>query len=168
MGFDDIAATHIVGPVFALHEDMRKDFCNEIAGFVFVENNDKVDNSERSKNEGTVAFKIHRAGGSLGAADGCITIEAHYEGIALRSGKSQILGVSTVEDVKTSVCEDERLSLLVNSVALLPCFLWREETGKIRRRGRKRERIPCVCRHFGGAFVRCDGGRNPKLRREVR
>jgi hypothetical protein len=61
MGFDDIAPTHIVGPVFAFHEDLREDFCNEIAGFVLIKNNDVIDDPERSEKEGTVVFGIHRA-----------------------------------------------------------------------------------------------------------
>ena len=119
MGFNDIATAHIMGPVFTFHEDIGEDLGNEIAGFVFVENDDEIHGAKGTEDEGAILLGINGSRGAFGAADGGVAVETNNQGVALCPREGEILGVTPVQDVETSIGEDEFFSLSVESVAFL-------------------------------------------------
>ena len=82
VGLNDIATADVVGPIAALDEHLRQDFADEIARFVFVEEDHAVHGGERRQDERAVFLAIDRALVALVAFDRGITVKADTEASA--------------------------------------------------------------------------------------
>ena len=91
---------------------------DEVAGFVFVEEDDEIHGAQGTEDIGAVLLGVHGARGAFGAADGIVAVEADDQGVALRAGEGEVVGVAPVEDVEAAVGKNKGLALGVEAIAL--------------------------------------------------
>ena len=56
MGFDDVAAADVMGPVSTFDEDVREDGGDQILRLLFVEEDDVVDATEGGQKRSAIVF----------------------------------------------------------------------------------------------------------------
>ena len=74
VSLNDIASAHVMRPIMTFDENMREYYFNERARFVFIEDDDALNRTQRRENCGTISFRVYRSSRSLIAAHGGIAV----------------------------------------------------------------------------------------------
>jgi hypothetical protein len=120
MGFNDVAPTDVVSPVFAFYEHIGEDLGDEVTGFIVIKNHDEIHRSKRTKNKGAVLLCVDRTRGAFGSANRGVAVKSNHQGITLRSRKCQIMRMPSMEDVEAPIGKNKFFSLTVESVTFEP------------------------------------------------
>ena len=127
MRFDDIASTHIVRPIVSLDENMRQNGLDQSPRLVLVKNNYSIDSAQSGKDRRAVALRIDWSAGAFNPKHRGIAIQADNQCVTLGPRKFQVLNMAAVENVKTTVREDEFPSGCIESITQLPRFRHRQD-----------------------------------------
>jgi len=109
-------------PVGTFDQDVGKDFGDQFAGSVLIEEGDGVDGLQLGGELGPLEFVEQRAGGAFEALDAGIGVEREDEDVAEGAGLFKGADVAGMEQVVAAVGEDDGFAFLFPAAALLDEF----------------------------------------------
>ena len=104
IGFNNLPAHRgIWGIVSPLHQDLRFDSGDQIYRSVFVKNHNHINKGVKRKHVGSLILFNVWACGAFKSLDRCIGVDPQHQEISLIASELQEIGVTIVQNVKTSV-----------------------------------------------------------------